>query len=55
VDADTITVRVPFDKDKSEIQKLVLDKARWILKKQKEYRETTPEITKPSFKENTTH
>jgi|SRR5215216_6245710 len=54
VDADTITVRVPFDKDKLEIQKLVLDKARWILKKQKEYKEATPEITKPSFKENTT-
>jgi predicted metal-dependent hydrolase len=54
MDADTITVRVPFDKDKTEIQKLVLDKASWILKKQKEYRETTPEIRKPSFKEDTT-
>ena len=54
VDADTITVRVPFDKDKTEIQKLVLDKASWILRKQKEYRETTPEVRKPSFKENTT-
>ena len=54
VDADTITVRAPYDKDKREIQKLVLDKASWILKKQKEYKETTSEITKPSFKENTT-
>ena len=54
VDADTITVRVPFNKDKTEIQKLVLDKARWILRKQKEYRETTPEVRKPSYKENTT-
>ncbi|MGA8105839.1 MAG: SprT family zinc-dependent metalloprotease [Nitrososphaeraceae archaeon] len=54
VDADTITVRVPFDKDKTEIQKLVLDKASWILRKQKEYRETAPEVRKPSFKENTT-
>jgi predicted metal-dependent hydrolase len=54
VDAGTVIVRVPFDKDKTEIQKLVLDKARWILKKQKEYREKTPEITKSSFKENTT-
>src|SRR5215204_311064 len=54
VDADTITVRVPLDKDKTEIQKLVLDKARWILRKQKEYREIIPEVTKPSFKENTT-
>ena len=54
VDADTITVRAPFDKDIPEIQKLVLDKASWILKKQKEYRERKPEVTKPSFKENTT-
>jgi predicted metal-dependent hydrolase len=54
VDADTITVRAPFDKDKPEIQKLVMDKACWILKKQKEYREKTPDVTKPSFKENTT-
>jgi predicted metal-dependent hydrolase len=50
VDADTITVRAPFDKDKKEIERLVLDKASWILKKQKEYRETKPEIIKPSFK-----
>jgi predicted metal-dependent hydrolase len=28
VDADTITVRVPYDKDKTEIQRLVLDKAK---------------------------
>src|SRR5215216_1319437 len=54
VDANTITVRTPYNKDRTEIQKLVLDKASWILKKQKEYRETTPEVTKPSFKENTT-
>jgi predicted metal-dependent hydrolase len=51
VDADTITVRTPYDKDKTEIQRLVLDKASWILKKQKEYRETIPQVTKPSFKE----
>jgi predicted metal-dependent hydrolase len=31
-----------------------LDKASWILKKQKEHRETKPELIKPSFKENTT-
>ena len=54
VDADTIIVRAPLDKDKFEIQKIVLEKARWILKKQKEYRETIPEITKPSFKKDTT-
>ena len=50
VDADTITIRAPYDKDKTEIQRIVLDKASWILKKQKEYRDTIPQITKPSFK-----
>jgi predicted metal-dependent hydrolase len=42
VDANTITVRAPFGKDKLEIQRLILDKASRILKKQKEYRETVP-------------
>lgn len=54
VDAETITIRVPLHKDKAEIQKIVLDKANWILKKQKEYRETTPEVSRPSFEEDTT-
>jgi predicted metal-dependent hydrolase len=54
VDANTITVRVPLDKNKVEIRRIVLDKARWILKKQKEYKGTTPVVAKPSFKENTT-
>jgi predicted metal-dependent hydrolase len=54
VDANTITVRAPLDKDKSEIQRLVLDKASWILKKQRESKDTIPEVTKPSFKENST-
>jgi predicted metal-dependent hydrolase len=54
VDANTITVRAPLDKDKSEIQRLVLDKAGWILRKQREYKEIIPQVTKPSFKEDTT-
>ena len=54
VDANTITVRTPYDKDNTEIQRLVLDKARWILRKQKEYRDMMPQVTKPLFKENTT-
>lgn len=41
-------------KNKSEIQRLVLNKASWIVKKQKEYKDTIPQITKPSFKENST-
>jgi predicted metal-dependent hydrolase len=54
VDANTITVRAPLHKDKAEIQKIVLAKASWILKKQKEYREMITEVVKPSFKDNTT-
>jgi predicted metal-dependent hydrolase len=54
VDANSITVRAPLKKDKHEIQKLILDKAIWISKKQKEFRESKPQITKPSFKEDTT-
>jgi predicted metal-dependent hydrolase len=54
VDADTVTVRAPMDKDKKELQKIVLDKASWILKKQREYRDTILQISKPSFKEHTT-
>src|SRR5918999_2726418 len=49
VDANTITVRAPLDKDKSEIWRLVLDKASWILKKQRESKDIIPEITRPSF------
>jgi predicted metal-dependent hydrolase len=54
VDADTVTVRAPVHKDKAEIRKIVLDKASWILKKQKEYRDAKPEVVKPSFKDNST-
>jgi predicted metal-dependent hydrolase len=54
VDGDTVTVRTPYDKDIDEIQRLVLDKASWILRKKKEYREIRPELKKPSFKKNTT-
>jgi predicted metal-dependent hydrolase len=30
VDANNITIRTPINKDKSEIQRIVLDKASWI-------------------------
>jgi hypothetical protein len=49
-DADTVTISAPLNKDKVEIQKLVLGKASWILKKQREYKYTIPQITKPSFR-----
>jgi len=56
VDADTttITVRTPLEKNKHEIQRIVLDKASWILQKQREYRESLPQLTKLTFKENST-
>jgi hypothetical protein len=38
VDAENIKVRTPLDKDISETKKLVLVKADWILKKQKQYK-----------------
>jgi predicted metal-dependent hydrolase len=55
VDADaTITVRTPLEKNKHEIQRIVLDKASWILQKQKEFRKSTPQLIKPTYKENST-
>jgi predicted metal-dependent hydrolase len=54
VDADKVTIRTTLNKDISEIRKLVLGKASWILKKQKEYKDTIPEIVKPSFQEGST-
>jgi predicted metal-dependent hydrolase len=54
VDADKVTIRTPLNKDISEIRKLVLDKASWILKKQKEYKDTIPQIVKPTFQEGST-
>jgi predicted metal-dependent hydrolase len=55
VDADaTITVRTPLEKNKHEIQRIVLDKASWILQKQREFKENIPQLIKPTFKENST-
>jgi predicted metal-dependent hydrolase len=55
VDADNkITIRTPLGKDISEIRNLVLGKASWILKKQKQHKEMVPEVLKPSFQEGST-
>jgi predicted metal-dependent hydrolase len=37
-----------------KLRNIILDKADWILKKQKQYQETIPEIIVPTFEENTT-
>jgi predicted metal-dependent hydrolase len=54
VDANKVTIRTPLNKDLSEIRGIVSDKARWIFKKQKEYRERSLQITKPTFGEHST-
>jgi predicted metal-dependent hydrolase len=53
-DTTTITVRTPLEKNKHEIQRIVLEKASWILQKQREFRKNTPQLIKPTFKENST-
>jgi predicted metal-dependent hydrolase len=54
VDSDRIEVRTPLNKSLEDTQNIILDKADWILKKQKEYQETIPEIIVPTFEENST-
>jgi predicted metal-dependent hydrolase len=52
VDKDEITIRAPFDKTIPEIEKVLDDKIRWIIKKQKEYEHAPQEILKPTFLPN---
>jgi predicted metal-dependent hydrolase len=54
VDGNTVEVRAPLDKPDHEIEQVVRNKAAWISKKQKEYREMNLHITKPTFGENST-
>jgi predicted metal-dependent hydrolase len=54
IDSDRVTIRTPLNKNLSEIHRIVSDKASWILKKQKEYREAIPQIIKPTFEEDST-
>ena len=54
VDSDKVTIRTPLNKNLSEIRRIVSDKASWIIKKQKEYKEAIPQITKPTFEEGST-
>ena len=49
VDKDEITIRTPFDKSIPEIEKILDDKIRWILKKQREDEESSREIISPTF------
>jgi predicted metal-dependent hydrolase len=54
VDKNEITLRIPFHKSMSDVEKLMTSKIRWINKKQKEYRERIPEIIKPNFMKGST-
>lgn len=49
IDADKVTTRTPLNKVISEVRKLLLDKAGWILKKHNEYKDTIPKIVRLLF------
>ena len=50
-----VTVRSPIDKPISEIENFIQKNAKWILKKQLEYKRIpTPQIMKPRFEEGST-
>ncbi len=52
VDSNRIEIRTPLNKSLQDTRNIILDKADWILKKQKQYQETAQEIIVPSFGEN---
>jgi predicted metal-dependent hydrolase len=54
VESDKVTIRTPLNKSLSDIEGLISGKASWILKKQKEYKETTPQIIKPTYNKGST-
>jgi predicted metal-dependent hydrolase len=54
VDSDRIEIRTPMNKSLQDTRNIILDKADWILKKQKQYQEIIPEIIVPTFEESST-
>ncbi|HEX5185983.1 MAG TPA: SprT family zinc-dependent metalloprotease [Nitrososphaeraceae archaeon] len=54
VDQNEIVLRVPFDKSKSDIENILLDKAKWISSKQKEFDQRKTEIIIPTFQDKST-
>jgi predicted metal-dependent hydrolase len=54
VESDKVTIRTPLNKSQSDIEGIISGKASWILKKQKEYKESIPQIIKPTYKEGST-
>lgn len=49
-----IILRVPFDKTSDEIDKILNDKIKWAITKQKEYHDEIKEIIKPTYENNST-
>ena len=47
-------LRVPFEKTTEEIGKILNDKIKWAITKQKEYQQEIKEIVKPTFENNST-
>jgi predicted metal-dependent hydrolase len=54
VDSNKVTVRTPLNKNLSDIERLIAGKASWILKKQKEYKESVPQIIQPTYEDGST-
>lgn len=54
VDENDITLRVPFNKPSSEIEKILFNKIRWIIEKQKQQRKKEKEIIKPTYLQDST-
>jgi predicted metal-dependent hydrolase len=54
VESDRVTIRTPLNKSQSDIQGIISGKASWILKKQKEYKESVPQIIKPTYEDGST-
>lgn len=51
VDVSTITLRIPSTKSLSDAEKIMEQKIKWIINKQKVYRERRSELSKPNFKD----
>src|SRR5919198_6628856 len=54
VDKDEVIIRTPFNKSTSEIRKIIQQKAPWILKKQLEHKDITPQIRRPEYQDDST-
>jgi predicted metal-dependent hydrolase len=54
VDEKEIILRVPFDKPLSEIEKILSNKIRWIIEKQKQQEKKEKEIIQPTYQQDST-